>query len=96
MPSFDQYLDEFFSTPRTLEAQLFTPKAKVIEDVCTVNIPALRRRNFDVVPVTLQKMISQFVGNTPASVPMWAVAVAPEHLGSRFPPMGVVSVCQTA
>jgi len=85
MPSFDQYLDEFFSKPRTLEAQLFTPNARVVEDMCAVKIPALRRRYSDVVPVALQKMISQFAGNTPAGVPLWAAVVAPQFFKDARP-----------
>jgi len=85
MPSFDQHLREFFSKPRTMEAQLLTPKARVVEDMCAVKILAFLRRNSDVVPVALQKMISHFVGNTPASVPLWAVADAPEFFKDARP-----------
>jgi len=85
MPSFDQHLREVFSKPRTMEAQLLTPKARVVEDMCAVKILAFLRRNSDVVPVALQKMISHFVGNTPASVPLWAVADAPEFFKDARP-----------
>ena len=74
MPSFDQYLNEFFSKPRTLEAQLLAPNAEAIQAVCTATIPALAK----VAPTECQELISQFAGNTPAGVPLWAVAIKPD------------------
>ena len=59
MTSFDQHLREFFSTPRTLEAKLLAPKAKVIQEACAVMIPALAK----VLSTDCQHMISHFVGN---------------------------------
>jgi len=85
MPSFDQHLREFFSKPRTMEAQLLTPKARVVEDMCAVKILAFLRRNSNVVPVDLQKMISHFAGNTPAGVPLWAAVVAPQFFKDARP-----------
>jgi len=74
MPSFDQYLGEFFSKPRTLEAQLLAPNAEAIQAVCTATIPAFAK----VAPTECQELISQFAGNTPAGVPLWAVAIKPD------------------
>ena len=82
MPSFDQYLNEFFSTPRTLEAQLLAPNAKSIQDICNVLIPALESnkegKRWSKWSPSIQKIISQFAGNTPAGVPLWAVAIKPD------------------
>ena len=75
MPSFDQHLREFFSKPRTLEAQLLAPNAEAIQAVCTATIPALAKV---VAPTECQELISQFAGNTPAGVPLWAVAIKPD------------------
>jgi len=82
MPSFDEYLDEFFSTPRTLEAQLLAPNAEAILAICDQPIPALdslkNLAGSSKWPRCAQKIISQFYGNTPAGVPLWAVAKRPE------------------
>ena len=74
MTSFDAHLREFFSKPRTLQAQLYEPAAKEIQDVCAIVIPALAR----VLSADCQKLISHMVGNTPAGVPLWAVATEPK------------------
>ena len=79
--SFDEHLRDFFSTPRTIEAQLLAPKAKVIQDTCAVMIPALARA----LSTDCQHMISHFAGNTPANVPLWAVAVEPEFFKGARP-----------
>ena len=63
MASFDQFLDDFYSKPRTLEAQLLATNAMVIQDACAVSIPALA----NILSLDCQKMISYFVGNTPAT-----------------------------
>ena len=75
MPSFDQHLREFFSKPRTLEAQLLAPNAEAIQAVCTATIPAFAKV---LAPTECQELISQFAGNTPAGVPLWAVAIKPD------------------
>ena len=82
MSSFDQYLGEFFSKPRTLEAQLLAPKAEAILAICDVLVPALESskdsHGSSKWSPPIQKIISQFAGNTPAGVPLWAVAEHPE------------------
>jgi len=82
MPSFDQHLREFFSKPRTLEAQLLAPNAKAILAICDVLIPALESnregKRWSKWSPSIQKIISQFAGNTPAGVPLWAVAIKPD------------------
>jgi len=82
MPSFDQHLREFFSKPRTLEAQLLAPKAEAILAICDQPIPALDSlktlAGSSKWPRCAQKIISQFYGNTPAGVPLWAVAKNPD------------------
>ena len=57
------------------------PKAKTIKDACAVKIPALAKA----VTVDCQHIISHFAGNTPAGVPLWAVAVAPKFFKGARP-----------
>ena len=53
---------------------MLAPNAEASQAVCTATIPALAK----VAPTECQELISQFAGNTPAGVPLWAVAIKPD------------------
>ena len=79
--SFDEHLRQFFSKPRTLQAQLYEPAAKEIQDVCAIVIPALAK----CLSAGCQKLISHMAGNTLVGVPLWAVATEPKFFKEARP-----------